>query len=393
MKISKRRIIVFLMATLAWLVLEFVFNRLSAAAIARALAAGLAAAVVAALLRRGLAKLQPAAKKSVGVGAAGFAAVGVTLLAGWLWFTPLGLDPLVSAPHPAANFEEAAARIEALQAQDGAEINPVCRTRFLSHGRKTEKTIVLLHGLSNCPEQFGPLGDIFFNLGYTVLIPRFPHHGYSDRMTTAQENLTAEELARFGDEVADIAQGLGDEVIVTGFSMGGALTAWLAQQRSDIDRAVLIAPALGLGTIPADTTDAFAAGLLELPNFFMWWDPRLKEEMPPEHGYPRFASHALGQLLRLGAKTRQLAAQSPPATTDFLLITNENDLAVNNGLVDAQGQVWQSGGANVQTYTFPHNLGLEHDLIDTQSRTQQIERVYPILVELIDGAPAAAGLR
>ena len=52
------------------------------------------------------------------------------------------------------------------------------------------------------------------------MIPRIPHHGLKDRMTEDYAKLTALELTQLSDESMDIAQGLGEHILVAGLSMG-----------------------------------------------------------------------------------------------------------------------------------------------------------------------------
>ena len=52
---------------------------------------------------------------------------------------------------------------------------------------------------------------------------------------------TAEELAGFTMETIDIAQGLGDCVVVGGHSGGGTIATWVAQNHRDVDRVIAIA--------------------------------------------------------------------------------------------------------------------------------------------------------
>src|SRR5262249_34407815 len=130
-------------------------------------------------------------------------------------------DLLVSQPHPAATYAEAAARFEALSAKDDEQVNVVCRSQLLSHGAKVERAIVLVHGIPNCPQQYARLGPLFFERGLNVLIPRMPHHGYADRATHDLRLLTTAELRDFADETSDIACGLGEQVIYLGLSAGG----------------------------------------------------------------------------------------------------------------------------------------------------------------------------
>jgi carboxylesterase len=104
----------------------------------------------------------------------------VVLVAGLilLLYAPLGTRDLVSVPRPTADYVEAMARLGILQAADGPEVTPKCRLQLLTHGRKVARSIVLLYGYTNCPQQFLPLGQQLHAQGYNVLIPRFPFHGY-----------------------------------------------------------------------------------------------------------------------------------------------------------------------------------------------------------------------
>jgi carboxylesterase len=139
--------------------------------------------------------------------------------------------------------------------------------------------IVLLHGLTNCPAQFDSLGRLSFARGANVLIPRLPRHGLADRMTRALAYTDVPELCAFTDRVMDAARGLGDSVTVVGLSTGGVMAAWAGQQRADVDRAVVIAPLLGLGYAPGPLTPAAARLMRSLPNLFVWWDSKARERL------------------------------------------------------------------------------------------------------------------
>src|SRR5690349_23518158 len=137
-----------------------------------------------------------------------------------------------------------------IQALDGPNVNPLCRARLYTHGRPVERSLVLLHGFTNCPQQFDALGRHFFDRGWNVLIPRYPRHGYTDRLNTSIAELRAEHLVAVANRATEVGAGLGDRLTVAGLSLGGILTGLLAQTREDIERAVLIAPMLGLKPIP-----------------------------------------------------------------------------------------------------------------------------------------------
>lgn len=291
---------------------------------------------------------------------------------------------LSSQPRPVGSYAEALTRIETLQAKDPPDIRSVCRPQLMTHGMKVEKAIIFLHGYTNCPEQFRGLGEIFYNLGYNVLIPCFPHHGLQDRLTAHQARLTAEELVAVADEVVDIAHGLGSHITLVGLSCGGVMTGWAAQHRADLDEAVLISPAFGLHVIPAPLTSWAMRLAMLLPNFFRWWDPKLQAELGPEHSYPWFSTRGLANVLRLGQAVLATARYSKPAARSILVVTNANDVAVSNHAAAELVSHWRKQGAEqLHTYEFAAELNLGHDLIDPGQADQRTDIVYPKLVELI----------
>lgn len=291
---------------------------------------------------------------------------------------------LVSRPNPATGYAEALERIQTLQAGEGSEYNPVCRLKFMDHGGKTEQVIVFIHGYTNCPEQFRQLGELFFERGYNVLITPLPHMGLADRMNTDQEKQTSEELVAYMDGVIDIAQGLGERVSVAGLSGGGVMAAWAAQNRSDLDLAITIAPSFGFTFIPGPLTVPVMNLFRLLPNFYQWWDPFKKMDTSPDYAYPRFSTRALAEILRLASVVQDEACQDTPAAHAILVITNDGDLSVVNAITDKVVDCWQHQGFQaISTYRFDANLKLEHDLIDPTQEKQRIDIVYPLLVELI----------
>ena len=133
---------------------------------------------------------------------------------------------------------------------------------------------MLLHGLTNHPGQYAAFAPQLFERGINVFVPRMPYHGYTDRVTTAIAALTAEELVASAYEAIDVAAGLGHEVAVMGISMGGLLSAYLAQYHQGVALVVPIAPDFGLFNWPRSVTRVAASIVRALPHLFFWWDPR-----------------------------------------------------------------------------------------------------------------------
>ena len=300
-------------------------------------------------------------------------------------YLPITYDPSVHL-RPAKSFDEAITRWDTLQAKDDdVELFPGCASQVMTHGQKVEQVIVLLHGYRNCPKQFYQLGTIFYELGYNVIIPRMPHHGLADVLTTDQAQLTADELVAYVTEAVDIAQGLGEQVTVAGISTGGVLAGWVAQNRADVKLAVLIAPVFGLHRIPAQLTTPATNLFQILPNFFLWQDNELKTDVPnPPQVYPQNATQAISQILRLGFAVRNVAGQSPPAASAITVVTNANDTAVDNKTTSDIVASWQkSGFEHLHTYEFEANLHLDHDLIDPAHPKQKVDLIYPVLIDLM----------
>jgi len=208
-------------------------------------------------------------------------------------------------------------------------------------------------------------------------------------MTEDLSGLTAEELVTSGEEALDIAHGLGERVTVAGLSTSAVLAAYLAQHRSDVDEAVLIAPALAPKGMPDFVARRVTNLLLALPNTFLWWDPEKKAANPgPKQCYPRFPTHALAQVYRLGFLTSAEAGREKPRARSIVIVTTASDGAVNNGSVSGLGRRWTAVGAEVRNYEFAASLGIQHDMIDPEQPYQRVAQVYPALLREI--APDAA---
>jgi pimeloyl-ACP methyl ester carboxylesterase len=311
---------------------------------------------------------------------------GIILLLFTLALKPFSLKETFN-PNPAQGYEDALGRIQSIQAEEaGLDLHPECTTQLQAHGEKTETVIVFLHGFTSCPQQFVPLGQEYFERGYNVYIPRTPRHGFDNRRGEPLKGLTAEEMAAFAQETADIAQGLGERVIISGISGGGAMATYLSQERTDVDIAAPIAPFLGIGFIPRPLNRAFANLFLIVPDMWQWWDPINKESNPlaAPYAYARYPLHALLENMRLGYATEADAKRTRPATEKIIVITNANDESVNNGVVAEFERIWREhGDENLEAFQFEKALGLPHDLITAIRPGARIDLVYPKLLELI----------
>ncbi|GIV68137.1 alpha/beta hydrolase [Caldilinea sp.] len=295
-----------------------------------------------------------------------------------------GLNPTFFPSQPARSFQEAEARIQALQARDDESVRLDSGMRFFSHGKKVKRSLVFFHGYTNAPPQFDRLSATLFEQGYNVLAPRLPYHGLTDPMTTEQQRLTAEDLVRTIQESVDIAVGLGEQVSVCGISAGGVMTAWAAQYRSDVDLALAIAPSAGLPFVPIWVSSLFRNLALRIQNIYIWWDPRAKEQIVgPPYAYPRFSTHSLAQIFRLGRHLYETAANTPPRARRLKLITSAFDAAVKNQIAYDTVERWERHGVKVERYTFPPEQRVWHDMIDPHQTFQQVDLTYPVILRML----------
>lgn len=285
---------------------------------------------------------------------------------------------------PSTSYAEACERFAALAALDGPEVNAQCGSRLLDHGAPTESVVVLLHGMTSCPVQFNVFGEQLHQRGHTVLIPRLPRNGMADRRTAELGRLQPAELVAFGDEVVDIACGLGKRVIVLGLSAGGTVAAWIAQERSEVARTMMIAPFLGISTLPLLRQAVIRNTLLRIPNIMV--DDKSEEAArKPEYNYIRKALRSFGVMMLVGEYVLRESRRRPPASGEVVMVTNDADTVVNRQLIDQLTQRWQTHDhQRIIPFSFSTDDNLAHDMIDPRQPTARIDYVYPLLIQYLE---------
>jgi len=286
-------------------------------------------------------------------------------------------------PQPARDFAGAAERFGALAALDGARIIPEGRSRFYEHGARTPLAVVLLHGLTNVPEQWATFATDLHARGHTVIVPRFPGHGDIDRRGTVLASVRADDFLATASAATDIAAGAGERVVVAGLSIGGAMAAWLAQRRPDVARCVSIVPLFGINRFNAPANAALAAILRALPDFILPWDPHGTAHESPPYAYPDFPTRALAECVRIGLDVHRTARRMPPRGTTAVLL-NANEPACNNGLALDIAAAFGSREAGTCDAIVMQGLPVNHDVIDPTNPNARIDVVYPRVRTLIE---------
>ncbi|MCM4084292.1 alpha/beta hydrolase [Paractinoplanes hotanensis] len=253
-----------------------------------------------------------------------------------------------------ATADRSAQAVIAAEAAD-PDIRPQSRSILLSHGSRTRRAVLLLHGYRHGPEQMDELARDFFTRGYNVWIPRAPGHGTTDRR--AERRITVESLTTYASQGMDIADGLGDEVGVVGISAGGILAAWLAQHRSDtVRRVLLFSPffAPSPRQVPA---------LMVRPLIFLYGHGLL-----PDHITSR--GYSLATISRYLAIARDLSSPSGRTGLRSIAVAFSplDDVVDTVAATAVPGRIADAAGIPVHTLLLPESLGFGHNTLALSGR-------------------------
>ncbi len=237
--------------------------------------------------------------------------------------------------------------------------------------------------MSASPAQFTRLAWDLFERGHNVLVPRLPHHGHADRMSTALERLSADELYEVVCEYVSIAAELGERVTVAGFSLGGLLAAWTAQHFA-VDRSVPIAPFFGVSWIPNRLMGGVATLALRAPNQFHWWNPILRDRQAIDTGYPRYCTHAVAHSYRIARGLLDEARSYSPVADHVTIVANATEVAVNNYAIRRLYHHWHRQRPESVELSILTGLPLSHDIVSPVRRPKTTERAHPHLLKAID---------
>lgn len=221
----------------------------------------------------------------------------------------------------------------------GAEKNIVFSSE--SRPKKTRYCVVYMHGFSACRQEISPVPErIAEQLHANYHAYRLTGHG-----------MTGEDMAKATSydwqfdaiEAIQIAQQLGEEVIVISTSTGGTLMAWLAQQpavATKLAGLIMVAPNFG--------PQHWSMPLFLLPwsRYFMpWlagktygWEP--SNELGERYWTYRYPISIIHDMAALVREVRRSPVEHIDAPT--LFIYSDHDKVVNARKTDAVARRWGS---------------------------------------------------
>jgi hypothetical protein len=164
------------------------------------------------------------------------------------------------------------------------------------------------------------------------------------------------------------------------------VTAYLAQFRDDIDVAMPMSAFLGLASVPDWLTRPVVnlAGLL--PPVGLGESAVSAASSGVYAPYASFDNNtrAAAAFMRLAQTVLADAETTPHRAGRTILVSNSADDTVNLPLLDTLERRWEALAPDTSTaYTFDASLGLPHDIIGPDREDQQVDKVYPVLLDLL----------
>ena len=270
-----------------------------------------------------------------------------------------------------------------LAARDGPQISVAGHSRFFATASRTPLGVVLLHGLTNAPEQWVRFAGELAVRGANVVVPRFPGHGYVDTATHAIARVRARDLLRVTAQAIDVAAAAADRVVVVGLSVGGPIAAARALEDARISRVVCVSPFFGIAHLGRRANAGLTAVLEWLPNAFLPWDPRGGTSQTPPYAYRRFPTRVLAECLRIALDVQRRARHGASPSGDARFLLNAREPACNNALAEATSRMWNRSRAGTSVVDTANDFPPIHDVIDPHDPQNRVDVVYPRLHALV----------
>ncbi|MGD6900200.1 alpha/beta hydrolase [Bacillus infantis] len=149
--------------------------------------------------------------------------------------------------------------------------------------------ILVSHGFTGSAQSMRPLGEAYAKAGYTVCGPRLKGHG------THYEEM---EQTQYSDWIASIEEGFQwlkercDDIFVTGLSMGGTLTLYMAEKHPEIKAIIPINAAVEISDMEG------AAGLQDV-RFLDAIGSDIKKADVKELAYEKTPVKSIGEIVQL----------------------------------------------------------------------------------------------
>jgi carboxylesterase len=221
---------------------------------------------------------------------------------------------------------------------------------------------LVLHGFTGSPVSMRPIAEVLADAGFAVELPRLPGHGtdtadmvetgWDDWLTEAERALEAVQ-ARTPD----------GRVVIVGLSMGGALTAALAEGHPELAGIVLInAPVAAPQELAAAVEEMMAGGIEVM-------DSVGGDIADPDADEASYDETPLRPLLTMIMAGQDVRARLPEIQVPALIITSRQDHVVNPE--DSDVLAAELGGSVERVWLEKsfHVATLDYDRAEVESAT------------------------
>jgi len=209
--------------------------------------------------------------------------------------------------------------------------------------------VLVLHGFTGNPTSMRPIAERLADAGYSVSLPRLPGHGTSveDMMTTSWADWSRAALDAY-DELARSSK----LVAVVGLSMGGGLTAFVAEQRHDVAACVFINPLVKPPS--SDVLEGLQALLDSGMETFESIGSDIKKEGTVEASYSATPLRCAASLFEgVAGVERDLGTISAPSlllsSREDHVVTSDNGDAIVEKSSGAVERIWLENSYHVAT--------------------------------------------
>lgn len=223
------------------------------------------------------------------------------------------------------------------------------RPFVLSHGKKTDYTILMAHGLTDSPYYLQHYARFFFEQGYNVVGILLSGHGWHPAALSYPEIASVSEWKKDLEEGYHLSRLLGNKVIGFGYSTGGTLVLNAATPRPrkscrrpkppvpDLHFAglILVAPALGLVDDVAQTLSANM--IFGISLFKKYAREHRADDVNWPFRYHKLATNGLAQLkymieeIEENEKENEMPMVYPPSVA---ILTEQDDVVSNRHVLN-----------------------------------------------------------
>ena len=175
---------------------------------------------------------------------------------------------------------------------------------ILHHNAPTDVVVVLFHGLSDSPFYMRSNATALHTAGYTVVVGLLPGHGLHHADADMQDSKLSERWKAEFARVTQITRPLGTNLVVGGFSSGGALaTEYALRESDDVRGLMLFSGALAL----SDNAEQMSR-IWGMQTLAKWLDGNYQTQGPNPFKYPDISLFAALELMEVIRDIRALKA-------------------------------------------------------------------------------------